>query len=89
MTEPSNEQPIEQKVEQKIERLFAWVVTEHGAETLMMLTIGNFPFPAIYPTRDGAEMVRDGIRTLQRTHNVPIRLVCFEKRIEIERLGDA
>lgn len=74
----------------KIGRLWAWIATEDdGGEGLPAVALGDTLLPLVGADRERIESFRDDVRALQRRAGLPMRLVCFENLVEIERLTDA
>jgi hypothetical protein len=74
----------------KIERLYAWIVTEpDGSEGVAgALSPGSNTFhPLVGADRKRIESHREHARAIHRATGFPVRLVCFEHLLEIEKLG--
>ena len=75
----------------RIERLYAWVMTEpDGGEGIPGMQHGPGVWgPMIGADRERVESYRELAREMQHRLGLPVRLVCFERRVDLERLNDA
>ena len=73
----------------KIERLYAWIVTEpDGGEGLAAALIpGTNTFhPLVGADRQRIESHREHARAIHKSTGFPVRLVCFDHLVELEKL---
>jgi len=76
---------------ERVERVYAWLMTDaEGNESVPAVafpdgTVG----PLIGTQRASLEIYRDIAREIQRHSGHPVRFVCFESRVDLERLSDA
>jgi hypothetical protein len=76
----------------RIERIYAWICTEpDGTEGIPAVegpSIGQV-MPLVGADRERIESFRAEAVAVARGMGLPVRLVCFENLVELERLTDA
>ena len=76
----------------KIERLYAWIATHRDGEEGVPATLDpgtGGPLPLIGSDRERIESLREVARAcLRRPEISGVRLVCFDRLVELEELGD-
>lgn len=71
----------------KIERIYAWIATEKdGSEGVPAMIAAGWHHPMLGADRERVESYRPQVVTLRKELGIPIRLVCFERLVELERL---
>lgn len=72
----------------KIERIYAWIATEKdGSEGVpSMSTPDGWHHAMLGADKERVESYREQVVMLRKQLGIPIRLVCFERLVELERL---